>query len=109
MDSPDQASKDQSVLEGAPSEAGAPMDEGIPIRGPSNIDEIGEGSPSRVAAALIPPPRPTDTISSRRRPPDQVLLSTYVPPRERIPPPPSGHGYPLFRGCSGDLSMSEPL
>ena len=84
MDSTDQASNDQSVLEGAPNEAGAPPKKGIPARGPSNVDEIGEGSPSGVAVAPIPPPKPADIVFSRRRPSDQVLLSTYVPPRERI-------------------------
>ena len=86
MDSTDQASNDQSVLEGIPSEADAPLEEGIPSWGPSNVDEIEEGSPSRVVAAPIPLLRPANTVSSRRRPPDQVLLSTYVPPRERIHP-----------------------
>ena len=38
-------------------------------RGPSNVDGIGEGSPSGVAATKIPPPKPADTISSRRMPP----------------------------------------
>ena len=40
VDSLDQASNDQSILEGAPSEAGAPIEEGILTGGPSNIDEI---------------------------------------------------------------------
>ena len=86
MDSTDQASNDQSVLEGMPSEADALLEQGIPARGPSNVDEIGEGSPLRVVAAPIPPLSPANTVSSRRRPPDQVLLSTYVPPHERIHP-----------------------
>ena len=43
MDSLDRASNDQSVLEGAPSEVGAPLEEEIPTGGPSNVDEIGEG------------------------------------------------------------------
>ena len=54
--------------------------------GPSNVDEIVEGSPSRVAATSILPPRPSNTVFSRRRPLDQVLLSTYVPPHERFHP-----------------------
>ena len=57
--------------------------EGIPTGGPS-VDEIGEGSPSGVAAALLPQPKPRNTVLSRRRPHDQVLLSMYVPPHERI-------------------------
>ena len=84
MDSPDQASNDQSVLGGTPNEVGAPPKKGIPTRGPSNVNKIGEGSPLGVAVAPIPLPKPADTVFSRRRPPDQVLLSTYVSSRERI-------------------------
>ena len=87
MDSPDQATNDQPILEGTPSGVGAPLAEGIPARGPSNVDEIGKGSPSGVTIALLPPPRLADIVSSRRRLPYQVLLSTYVPPYERIHPP----------------------
>ena len=88
-DSPNQASNDQSILEGAPSEVGAPLEEGIPIWGPSNVNEIGEECPSGVAAASILPPKCSDIVFSRRMPPDQVLLSTYVPPHERIHSPTS--------------------
>ena len=63
-----------------------PLEEGIPAEGPS-VDEIGEGSPSRVATTPLTPPRPADFVPSRRRLPDQVLLSTYVPSHERIHPP----------------------
>ena len=80
MDSPDRATNDQPVLEGAPSEAGAPLEEGIPTGAPSNVDEIEEGSSLGVADALIPPSKPVDTIPSRRMLPDQVLLSMYVLP-----------------------------
>ena len=73
-------------MEGAPNEAGAPLEEGILIGGPSNVNKIREGTPSGVAEALILSPKPTDTESSRKRPPDQVLLSTYVPLQERIHP-----------------------
>ena len=66
-----------------------PLEEGILVGGPSNVDKIRKGSPSRVAAAPILPPRPADTVFSRRRPPDHVLLSTYIPPHERIHPPAS--------------------
>ena len=69
VDSPDQAFDDQPVLEGAPSEACAPMEEGIPVRGPSNVDETREESPSGVAATPIPLPRHADTVFSRRRSP----------------------------------------
>ena len=72
MDSPDRASNDQPVLEGAPNEAGAPLEEGIPARGPSNVDEIGGEAPSGVAAAPMLPPMPADTEPSRKR----LLLST---------------------------------
>ena len=74
-------------MEGSPSEAGAPLKEGIPVRGPSNVDKIREGSSSGVVADPIPPPRPTDTVSNRRIPPDQVLLSIYIVHHERIHPP----------------------
>ena len=86
MDSPDRASNDQPVLEGVPSEANAPLEEGIPPGGPSNVDEIREGAPSGVGATSVLPPRPTNTESSRKRPPNQVLLSTYVPSQERTHP-----------------------
>ena len=69
------------------SEASAPLKEGIPVGGLSNVDEIWEGSPSGVATAPILSPRLTNTVFSRRRLPDQVLRSMYVPPQERIHPP----------------------
>ena len=72
MDSPDRASNDQSVLEGTPNKASAPLDEGIPVG---------------VAAAPVLPLRPVDTEPRRKRLLDQVLLSTYVPLHERIHPP----------------------
>ena len=75
MDSLDRGSNGKPVLEGTPNVVGAPLEKGIPVGGPSNVDKIGEGSPSRVVAASILSPRPVDTIFSRRRPPDQVLLS----------------------------------
>ena len=78
MDSLNRAPIDQPVLEGAPSEASAPQEEGIPVGGPSNVDDIGEVAPSRVVAAPMLLPRPTNTESSRKRSLDQVLLSTYV-------------------------------
>ena len=86
VDYPDRASNDQSVLEGAPSEADAPLEEGISTEGPSNIDGIGEGAPSGVATAPSLLPRPEDTESNRKRLLDLVLLSTYVPPQESIHP-----------------------
>ena len=73
------------ILEGSPSGVSAPLEEGIPARGP-NVDKIGKRSPLGVAAAPLPPSRPVDTISSRRRLPDQVLLSMYVPPYEGSTP-----------------------
>ena len=60
------------------------MEEGIPVRGSSNVDEIGDKAPLEVAAAPILPPSHTDTEPSRKMLPDQVLLSTYVPLQERI-------------------------
>ena len=84
MDSPDQASNDQPVLEGALCEVGGPLEEGIPVGGPSNVDEIGEVAPSRIAAAPMLPSSPSDTESSRKGPPDRVLLSLYVSLQERI-------------------------
>ena len=86
MDSPDPAFNDQPILEGAPSEAGAPLEKGILVCGPSNVDEIGERALSGVVSAPILPPRPVDTESSRKRLLDQVLLSTYILPQERIHP-----------------------
>ena len=85
VDSPDRATNDQLVSEGAPSGVGASLEEGIPARGPT-VNEIGEGSPLGVAAAPLPPPKPANTVPSRKRPPDQLLMSMYVPPYERIYP-----------------------
>ena len=51
VDSLDRASNDQLVLEGAPNEAGTPLEEGIPDGGPSNVKKIGQEAPSRVAIA----------------------------------------------------------
>ena len=73
-------------MEGAPNEADTPLEEGIPTGGPSNVDEIGEETPSGVAATSMLPPKPADTEPSRKRLPNQVLLSKYVPPQERIHP-----------------------
>ena len=70
VDSPDRASNDRPVLEGAPSDSGAPLEEGIPTEGSSNVDEIGEGALSRVAAALMLLPKPANTLFSKRRPSD---------------------------------------
>ena len=61
VDSLDRASNDQRVLEGSPNEAGAPLEKGIPVGLLSNVDEIGESSPSGVAVTPMLPPRPTDT------------------------------------------------
>ena len=49
MDSLDRATNDHLVLEGALIGVGMTLEEGIPAGGPSNVDEIGEGSPSGVA------------------------------------------------------------
>ena len=87
MDSPDRASNHQQVLEGAPNEVGAPLEEAISIGGPSNVDEIGEEAPLGVAVAPMLQPRPEDTDPSRKRLPDWVLPSTYVALHERIHPP----------------------
>ena len=107
MDSPDRASNDQSVLEGAPSKDSAPQEEGIPTRGPS-VDEIGEGSPSGVAAAPLPPPKPASIVLNRRRPLDQVLLSTYIPPHERIVSP-TGMVAPDLEGAREIIHCWSPF
>ena len=80
MDSPDQAPNDKPTLEGTPNEVDASLKEGIPIRGPPNVDEIEEKVPSGVAAAPMLPPRPADTKPNKKRLPDRLLLSTNVPP-----------------------------
>ena len=56
MDFPDRAPNDQLTLEGAPNEVSASLEEGIPIGGPLNVDEIGEKAPSWVVTApmLLP-------------------------------------------------------
>ena len=61
MDSLDLASDDQPVLEGSPNKAGAPLEKGISVGGPSNVNEIGDEAPLRVAATPILSPRPADT------------------------------------------------
>ena len=86
MDSLDRATNDQSISEGTISGVGAPLEERIPARGTSNVDEIGEGSSSMVATAPLPPPKLIDIVSSKRRPLNQMLLSTYIPSYERIHP-----------------------
>ena len=67
MDSPDQASNDQPILEGAPNDDKAPQEGGILVGVPS-VDEIGEGSPSGVDAGPLPPLKPTSTVPNKRRP-----------------------------------------
>ena len=80
VDFPDHAPNDQSALEGVPNEAGASLEEGIPTRGPPNVNEIGEKAPSGVIATPMLPPRPADTKNNKKRMFDRLLLSTYVPP-----------------------------
>ena len=109
MDSLDRASNDKPFLVGAPNEADAPLEEGIPVRGASsNVDEIGKGSPLRVTAALILPPKPMDIAFSRRRLPYQVLLSTYVPPHKRIHPP-AGMVAPDLEGAREVIHRWSPF
>ena len=95
-------------MEGVPSEVDAPLKEGIPIGGPSNVDEIGEGAPSGVAAAPILPPKLAGIESNRKRPPDQVLLSTYVPPHERVYPP-TGMVAPDLEGAQEIIHHWSPF
>ena len=71
-------------MEGAPSESGAPLEEGIPVGGPSHVDEIGEEAPLGGATAPVLPPGPVDIEPSRERLPNWVMLSTYVSLQERI-------------------------
>ena len=78
VDSLDRESNDQPISEGAPNEASTSLEEGIPIEGPSNVDEIGEEAPSGVATESMFPPKSIDTKPSRKRLPDPVLMSTYV-------------------------------
>ena len=80
VDSPDRVPNDQPTLEGAPNEADASLEEGVPVGGPPNINEIGENAPSGVAATLMLRSRPVNTKPSRKRLPDRLLLSTYVLP-----------------------------
>ena len=113
VNSPDRDTNDQPILEGAPNGVSAPLEEGIPARGP-NVDEINERSPSGTVSASIPPPRPADTLSSRRRLPYQMLLSTYIPPYERIHPP-TGMVSPDLEGAQeiihhwSPFNQAEPL
>ena len=53
MDSLDQATNDRSISEGASSGVGAPLEERISARGPSNVDEMGEGSSSVLATTPL--------------------------------------------------------
>ena len=87
VDSPDRATNDQPVLEGTPDAVAAPLEEGVLTRGPSNVHEIRDRSPSGVVVAPLPQPRLTNTIPSKRRSLDQVMLSMYIPPYEMIHPP----------------------
>ena len=86
VDSLDQSSIDQSVLEGTPNEVGAPLEEGISVGGPSHVDEIGDKASSGVTASLVRPLGPTSTEPRKKRLPNGVLLSIYVPTHERIHP-----------------------
>ena len=69
-----------------PNEVSAPLEEGIPVGGPLNVDEIGEKALSRVAVAMMLSPRPADIEPRRKKLIDRVLFSTYVPSQERIHP-----------------------
>ena len=87
MDSLDRAPNDQSALEGVPNEAGASLEEGIPVRGPLNVNKIVEKAPSGVTATSMLPPKLADIEPSKKRMLDQLLLSANVPMQERIHPP----------------------
>ena len=76
--------------------------------GPSNVDEIGEGAPSRVAAAPMLWPNPADTESSRKRLPDRVLLSMYISSQERIHPP-TGMVAPTSEGAREIIHRWSPF
>ena len=86
MESPDQAPSDQSTLEGSPNEAGATLEEGVLITGPSDVYEIRDEALPGLADAPVCPPKSTGVGSSRKRMPDRLLLSTYVSSLERIHP-----------------------
>ena len=86
VDSPDRTPNDQQALEGAPNEAGATLEEGVPVMGPFVVEEIRDEAPPGVADAPMLPPRFVGARSSRKRPPDRLLLSMYVSPLDRIHP-----------------------
>ena len=71
-------------MEDTPNEAAATLEKGVPVTGPSDVDEIGEEVPTGVVDATVLSPRSMGAWSSRIRLLDQLLLSTYVLPLERI-------------------------
>ena len=86
VDSPNRASDAQPVLEGAPKEACAPPDDGIPADGSPGVEGVVAKAPLEVAAA---PSFSTRLASAGPRKPrmlDRLLLSSYVTPQEWVHP-----------------------
>ena len=86
MESPNLASKDQLALGVCLNEANTPLEEGVLVASPPNVEEVGMGAPSGVVTALAPSVKSTGARPSKKRLPDRVLVSTYVLPLERVHP-----------------------
>ena len=86
MESLDLASSDQLALGACLNEANTPLEEGVPVASPPNVEEVGMGAPLGVVSAPTPPPMSIGAGPSKKRLPDQVLVSTYVLPLERVHP-----------------------
>ena len=86
MGSPDLASNDQLALGVCLNEENIPLEWEVLVVSPSNVEEVGMGTPSRVVIAPASPPRPTGAGPSKKRFLDRIIVSTYVLPLERVRP-----------------------
>ena len=86
VESPDIASNDQSALGVCLNETDTPLEEGVPIASPSNVEEVGTGALSGAITTPAPSPKSINSEPSGKQVPDQVVVRAYVPPLERVPP-----------------------
>ena len=86
MESLDLASSDQPALGACLNEANTPLEEGVPVVSPPNVEEVRMGAPSGVVTAPTPPPKSIGAEPSKKRLLDRVLVSMYVSPLEMVHP-----------------------
>ena len=86
MDSPKRAFDALPALEGASydasKEACASLEDGVSVRGPSNVDGVVGEAPSKIAVGPSFLARLANADPYRPRLPDRLMLGSYVLPQE---------------------------